>query len=143
MPPAFTLSQDQTLKFISIIIPTQKVRTTIPQEVTPKSLSPTSSQPKPSPQDTSSQGPQPHPGIRPKPNTKTPATHPTPQSNHATTSSVINTTAPQNKTNPNPTHHNFRRDSQIKRTISIFQKTRCNFQRTRSLDFVNRNLVED
>jgi hypothetical protein len=54
MPPAFTLSQDQTLKFISIITASaRKPTATIPQELTSKlkSLAHSQSQPTQAPQD--------------------------------------------------------------------------------------------
>jgi hypothetical protein len=78
MPPAFTLSQDQTLKFISIIIASgRNPTTTIPQDVRlqPKSLAhpnpnTTSNTKSPIPTATTQSSEQ-------NPNNRTPAAHPT------------------------------------------------------------------
>jgi hypothetical protein len=113
MPPAFTLSQDQTLKFISItawpkpnnntsrghtqisladIFPTQtithqtrqaKVHSHIPRQA--------------------------------KTQRKTPATHPTPQGNSTPPPLSDQRRRPSEQDNPRPTHHSKTRDSQIKK----------------------------
>ena len=90
MPPAFTLSQDQTLKFISTTAPGYSPRTTAPQEHHLKThhTDQPSIQPSPRPQPTPQHATTP---SQRQPVPETPATHPTPAPTNPSSKQVSST----------------------------------------------------
>ena len=121
MPPAFTLSQDQTLKFISTIPRTKPRNNTSkssPQTQISRSLQ--SSHP------STTQAHNQHKTTRPKPSSRTPAAHPTPK-HHPNPHQAKAT--PQN-TNETLGSIAIRRQIKPSKSNSYFQKTRYNFQRS-------------